>query len=142
MQINLDKLFEPLKNYAPLLIRLAFGFHLLYYSWQPVISLSAGESASFLSSLGIPFPILMSWLYVLTEFIGGLLLIVGYKVRWVALPLIVTFIVASFVAHFGDPYEKSFQALQMLAVSSYFLIGGAGKLSLDSLLTSKKLSHI
>lgn len=138
MQFDLEKKLEPFKEYAPLLIRITFGFHLLYYSWQPVITLSADESAPFLSSLGIPFPVLMSWLYVLTEFIGGILLMVGFKVRWMALPLIITFIVAAFVAHGGDPYEKSFQALQLLAVSIYFLLRGSGKFSLDSILTNHK----
>lgn len=86
--------------------------------------MSAGESASYLSSLGIPFPVFMSWLYVLTEFGGGILLIVGLKVRWAAVPLGIRFAVATFLAHRADPYESSFQALQLLAVSIFFFIGG------------------
>lgn len=137
MQFDLEKAIDPFKEYAPVFIRLAFGYHLLYYSWQPVITMSAGESASYLSSLGIPFPVFMSWLYVLTEFGGGILLIVGLKVRWAAVPLGITFAVATFLAHRGDPYESSFQALQLLAVSIFFFIGGTGKLSFDSLLKTK-----
>jgi putative oxidoreductase len=121
-------------GYGTLFIRLAFGFHLLHYSWDSVIQLDAGSNAEFLSSLGIPFPIIMSWAYVLTEFLGGILLIIGYKVRLVAIPLIITFLVAYFLVHAGDSYENSFQALQMLAVSLFFFVNGAGKVSVDDFL--------
>ena len=137
MLVNLDKKFNPIAGYAPLIIRLAFGLHLIYYSGEAVLTLSAGESADFLASLGIPFPALMAWIYTLTEFIGGIFLIIGFKTRWIAIPLIITFLVAAFIAHAGDPYEDSFQALQMLAVSIYFLIRGAGKLSVDEFLSRK-----
>ncbi|MEQ9297905.1 MAG: DoxX family protein [Cyclobacteriaceae bacterium] len=121
-------------GYGAIFIRLAFGFHLLFYSWGSVIQFNAGSNAEFLSSLGIPFPTVMSWAYVLTEFIGGILLIIGFKVRLVSIPLIITFLVAYFLVHAGDSYENSFQALQMLAVSIFFLVNGAGKFSVDQIL--------
>lgn len=126
------------KSYLGVLfIRLAFGFHLLYYSWSDVVNLSAGENAEWLDSLGIPFPIVMSWLYILTQFLGGLLLIIGFKTRLIAIPLILTFLVAFFLVHATDPYKDSFQAIQMLAVSFFFLFNGSGKLSLDDYLKNK-----
>jgi len=127
-------LFTRLKGlspYAVLFIRLAFGFHLLYYAVPPLWNGTVVEGAEWLGSLGVPFPVLMSWLYILTEFLGGIMLIVGFQTRLVAIPLIITFLVAYFLVHGGDPYEDSFQALQMLAVSCYFLFHGSGKLSID-----------
>jgi putative oxidoreductase len=79
----------------------------------------------------------MSWAYILTQFIGGVLLIIGYKTRLIATPLIVTFLVAYFLVHAGDPYKDSFQAIQMLAVSLFFLFNGSGKLSLDDLINTR-----
>jgi putative oxidoreductase len=137
MNSKLDKILEPYVRYAPVLIRITFGIHLIYYSGPSVLNLEAGDSAEFLESLGIPFPVLMSWVYVLTEFFGGIFLIIGFKIRWIAIPLVVTFIVASFIAHYGHPYEKSSQAYQLLAVSLFFLIRGAGALSIDTLLNNK-----
>jgi putative oxidoreductase len=79
----------------------------------------------------------MSWAYILTQFIGGVLLIIGYKTRLIATPLIVTFLVAYFLVHADDPYKDSFQAIQMLAVSLFFLFNGSGKLSLDDLINTR-----
>ncbi|MEL6534466.1 MAG: DoxX family protein [Bacteroidota bacterium] len=121
----------PAAPYAVVLVRILFGIHLLYYSWQPVLEATAGEGADFLRTLGIPFPELMAWVYVLTEFLGGISVLVGYKTRWMSLPLIITFLVALFVVHGGDAYGDYFQALQMLLLSVFFLLRGAGPLSVD-----------
>jgi hypothetical protein len=32
-------------NFSALFIRIAFGFHLLHYSWNDVINFSAGDNA-------------------------------------------------------------------------------------------------
>lgn len=108
-------------------IRLVFGFHLLYYSWGDVISLTAGNNAEFLESLGVPFPVIMSWLYILTQFFGGIFIILGFKIRLIAVPLIITFLVAYFLVHGSDPYKDAYPAIQMLAVSLFFLFNGSGK---------------
>ena len=118
-------------NFGALFIRIAFGLHLLHYSWNDVTTLSAGDNAEWLGSLGVPFPFIMSWAYILTQFIGGILLIVGYKTRLIAIPLIITFLVAYFLVHAGDTYKDAFEAIQMLAVSLFFFFNGSGKLSLD-----------
>ncbi len=138
MKDLISKRLELFAPYAILLIRFTFGFHLLYYSWGSVITMSAGDNAGFLESLGVPLPHVMSWVYILTEFIGGILLIIGFKIRWIAIPLIITFLVAYFVVHSGDPYADSFQALQMLAVSVFFLLHGSGDLSVDRFIEKSK----
>jgi putative oxidoreductase len=120
-----------------LFIRIAFGFHLLYYSWNDVIHLSAGDNAEWLGSLGVPFPLLMSWAYILTQFIGGFSIILGFKTRLIAIPLIITFLVAYFLVHARDTYADAYPALQMLAVSLFFLFNGSGKLSLDDYLKNR-----
>ena len=124
-------------NFGVLFIRIAFGFHLLHYSWNDVLHFSAGDNAEWLGSLGVPFPFIMSWAYILTQFIGGILLLIGYKTRLVAVPLIVTFLVAYFLVHAGDSYKNSFQAIQMLAVSLFFFYNGSGKISLDDYINTK-----
>jgi putative oxidoreductase len=88
--------------------------------------------------MGVPFPYLMGWIYILTEFIGGIAIIVGFKTRWFALPLIFNFIVALVLVHLGKTYKESFEAIQMLAVSFFFLFNGSGKLSVDDYLENRK----
>ncbi|WP_226665906.1 DoxX family protein [Microbulbifer aggregans] len=49
--------------------------------------------------LGLPAPVLMAWLAALTEFIGGLALLLGLGVRLAAIPLMVTMAVAAVSVH-------------------------------------------
>lgn len=49
--------------------------------------------------LGLPWPTLMAALAGWTELFGGLLLLVGLAVRWTALPLLATMLVAAVAVH-------------------------------------------
>ena len=62
-------------------------------------------TAAWFGSLGIPAPTLMAWLAGLTEFIGGVLLIPGIAVRWVAVPLMVSMAVAAGAAHWENGWH-------------------------------------
>ena len=57
------------------------------------------------ASLGIPAPELMAWLAGLTEMIGGLLLIAGLAVRWIAVPLMAAMVVAATTAHWENGWH-------------------------------------
>jgi putative oxidoreductase len=134
-----DSRFVQLKDYGAIFIRIAFGFHLILASYRELFDFAAQkEFATFLASIGVPFPLIGAYLCHITEFFGGVALIAGFLVRPFAIPLIVTFAVAWFVAQWGKPYKEQFQAIQMLAVSFFFLLHGAGKLSLDNFLFSRR----
>ncbi|MEQ8907295.1 DoxX family protein [Ekhidna sp.] len=128
---TLNEKLESIEGYGFLFPRLAFGIHLLYYSWSSVTSFDVSGDAEWLESMGVPWPFLSAWAYLLFEFFGGISLILGLKVRLFAIPLIGTFLVAYFMVHSSDPYQDAYPALQMLAMSFFFLFAGSGKLSLD-----------
>ena len=128
---TLNQKLETLAGYGFLFPRLAFGIHLLYYSWGSVTSFDVSGDAEWLASMGVPLPALAAWAYLLTEFLGGIALILGFRVRLFAIPLIITFLVAYFMVHVNDPYQDAYPALQMLAMSLFFLFAGSGKLSID-----------
>ena len=52
--------------------------------------------------LGLPFPELMAYLAAYTEYFGALLLLVGLAVRWIAVPLMTTMIVAAVTVHWQN----------------------------------------
>jgi putative oxidoreductase len=52
--------------------------------------------------LGLPFPALLAHLAAYTEAIGALLLLLGLATRWIAIPLIITMLVAIFAVHWGN----------------------------------------
>ncbi len=49
--------------------------------------------------LGLPFPEVMAWAATLTEVGGAILLLVGFAVRWISIPLMVTMVVAAVTVH-------------------------------------------
>jgi uncharacterized membrane protein YphA (DoxX/SURF4 family) len=55
--------------------------------------------------LGLPAPVLMAWMAGLTEFIGGILLVAGLAVRWIAVPLMITMVVAAATAHWDNGWH-------------------------------------
>ena len=52
--------------------------------------------------LGLPFPALLAWLATLTEAAGAIMLSIGFGVRWISLPLMITMLVAGFTAHWQN----------------------------------------
>ncbi len=66
---------------------------------------NAANVARFFEFLGIPAPELMVYVAGLTEFAGGILLLAGLAVRWIALPLMVTMIVAAATAHWENGWH-------------------------------------
>jgi len=55
--------------------------------------------------LGLPFPELMTFLATSTELIGAACLLLGFAVRWVSIPLMITMIVAMFSVHWVNGWQ-------------------------------------
>jgi uncharacterized membrane protein YphA (DoxX/SURF4 family) len=49
--------------------------------------------------LGLPYPEFMAWAATLTETAGAVLLLIGFAVRWISIPLMVTMVVAMVTVH-------------------------------------------
>lgn len=125
---------QSLRQYADLCIRLPVGFHLIYgtqdniFSWQRML-----EFQDFLLGLGVPFPLFFAHLSVYAQFVCGILFIVGWKVKWAAILMIINFTVAIGLVHLSDTYPEKFPAIFMLASSLFFLFYGDGKYNLEYL---------
>jgi len=79
---------------APLFIMVGFG------------KLTGIENtATYFEFLGLPAPLLMAYLAGMTEFVGGILLLAGLAVRWAAVPLMFTMIVAAGTAHWDNGWH-------------------------------------
>ena len=52
--------------------------------------------------LGLPFPEVMAWMAALSEAGGAVLLLVGFAVRWISIPLMVTMVVAAVTVHWQN----------------------------------------
>jgi putative oxidoreductase len=103
-------------------------------TWPYVSRLNSMQDVtSFFESLYIPLPMLSAYLSVYIQFIGSILLFVGWQTRITAFLLVINFSVALLAAHLHDPISKSFQAWALWAIAIFFLFNGAGKYSLDDL---------
>ncbi len=49
--------------------------------------------------LGLPMPEVLAYLATLTEIVGAVFLLVGFAVRWISIPLMVTMVVAAVSVH-------------------------------------------
>lgn len=55
--------------------------------------------------LGLPFPALMAWLAVGAEVLGAVALLLGLAMRWFAIPLMITMLVAAFKVHIENGWQ-------------------------------------
>jgi len=95
-----------------------------------------------IGNLGFPAPVAFAWMAGLAEGVGGLLLALGLLTRWCALSVLGSMLVAIFLAHGNDPLFAVGGPSKELAVlyawmMLLFMITGAGRFSLDSLLRGR-----
>lgn len=55
--------------------------------------------------LGLPLPEVMAFLATSTEVVGAVMLLFGFGVRWVSIPLMITMLVAIFTVHIGNGWQ-------------------------------------
>ncbi len=98
-------------------------------------------TAAYFTRLGVPAPLVMAWVTAIFEIVAGLMVLVGFKTRWVALALCAFTGVALFLGHkfwAVDAAQYTNQlnhALKNLAVMGGFLLlyaYGPGPHSIDA----------
>ncbi|MCB9026848.1 MAG: DoxX family protein [Bdellovibrionaceae bacterium] len=90
------------------------------------------QFVGFLDVMGFPMAIAFAWLAGLAEFLGGLLVAMGLLSRPASLSVMVTMLVAAFMAHANDPFQKKEMALLYFFVFLLIFLMGPGKFSLDN----------
>lgn len=100
-------------------------------------TLVENDHIKFMSFLGMG-SIFTMVLVVFAEFLCSIFIILGLFTRIACIPLMITMLVACFVAHGSDPYKV--QEASVLYFFFYFtiLILGSGKFSIDDLITKKE----
>ena len=122
------------RDYAPFLLRLSFGFQLVYFSQANIFQFEKmQEFAGYLTKLNFPIPLVMAFLAAYAEFFGGILMILGWQTRWAAAVLTFNFTMAVVFGHavIGDTYANSYPSLHLLTMSVFLLLNGPGKPSVD-----------
>jgi len=135
--------------WAAIPLRLIVGYGFMEHGFA---KLSRGPEAfaAILYAMGVPAPHLMAWLTILTELIGGLVVLLGAFVPLVSVPMAAVLLVAMLTVHlpygfssikllsvtagqaqFGPPgYEVDLLYLACLAA---LVLGGSGPMAIDGL---------
>ena len=125
-----------------LFVRLYWGWQLAQSGWGKLHHLS--NVAEYFASLGLPMPAQMAAFIACVEFFGGIFLALGLASRITSLVLTVNMTMAyvigdreALLSFFSDP-DKFIAAapFAFLVVSLIVLIFGAGKISLDTALST------
>lgn len=89
---------------------------------------------TFFHSLNIPLTTFSAYLVAFIEFVGGVLLVVGFASRLIAIPLMLTMIIALFAAHttFLTPSNIVTEApFTFFFAALLIFVFGPGKFSID-----------
>jgi len=105
----------------------------------------AGFSAG-LAKDGVPMPTFMGWLGAIVEFGGGLMIILGVKIRYAAILMVLFVIIATVISHryweftgadFGAQRNNFWKNVTILGGLLFMFLAGAGKLSVDGMFGKK-----
>ncbi len=142
---NIKRIIDAGNQWSPLALRLPLGVILVAHGAQKLFGAFGGYglegTGQFMESIGLAPGVLMAGAAGSAEFFGGLLLIAGLLVRPSALVLAVTMIVAILSVHVSNGlfmanngYEFG---LALLAGTVSLLISGAGRVSLDEIISER-----
>ncbi|WP_421775559.1 DoxX family protein [Gracilimonas sp.] len=122
------------KNLAILLLRIGVGVIFIIAGWGKLTGIEGVQG--FFGNIGIPMAGVMAWVVALVEFVGGIMMLTGYKVEIPGILLAITMLVAIFTVKMGG--DGGFRGMRleiMLLLTSLALsMIGTGKYSLDAML--------
>ena len=127
-----------LTDWASLLGRIALAALFLWSAYGKLVYMDG--NVGYMKAYGVPAAELLIWPALLVEFVAGVMLLAGWKVRWAALALIVFTVPATFIFHayWGVPADQvlnqQIHFMKNLAVVGGLLsviAHGAGRLSLE-----------
>lgn len=121
-----------------LLIRLIIGVVFLFHGSQKLFGMFDGPGMEgfigMLEGMEVPYPEISGWLSACTEFVGGLLVFVGFLTRLAVIPMIFNMAVAIVMVH-PDAFSVSEGgmefALTLAVVLTGLLMTGPGRFSID-----------
>ena len=117
-------------------VRVMMGLILIVAGYTKLTNL--GGTAGFFGQVGIPAPEVMAAFMAGLELIGGLLLLVGFATRWVAILFVLEFLFIVFVVKLPrmgwDPTRID---MMMLAGALTLVLAGAGAASVDAMMARR-----
>lgn len=131
--VNLN---QGLMNFALLLLRICIGCFMLVHGLPKLQTLVAGGTISFPDPIGVGvIPSLI--LAIFAEVFCSILVILGFATRLAVIPLMITMLVAIFIIHVPDGFQKQELPSHFLLVYFFLMLAGSGKYSVDYFVNSR-----
>lgn len=97
--------------------------------------MNVAGTTGYFGKLGLPMPEVLTWLVIAVELGGALLIVIGWKTRWVALGMAGFTLLTALIGHkfWVDP-GQAVQFLKNLGIMGGFIllaVAGPGRISAD-----------
>jgi putative oxidoreductase len=135
----MSKSLDSLQPWGAFFLRLVLGCAMLYHGYNKVIppggfrgsnTLSAlAHHSHYVASLGLPY--WLGYVSALTEFVGGIFILLGLLTRFAAFMITCNMLVALITVNRHHGYSGSEYSLALLVIAIMLLFYGAGTLALD-----------
>jgi len=122
------------------IIRLFIGFAMISHGFAKLQMLFSEGEIKFFDLIGLG-PKITLILAIFGEFVCSIFLILGLFSRVALGFLIFTMVIAGFVVHGADPFEKRELSLIYLSVYLLLMTFGAGKISVDYMIEKRKRAN-
>jgi putative oxidoreductase len=121
---------EKFRDVAPLLLRIGVGLIFIYAGWGKLTGIEGTQQ--FFGNIGIPMAGIMAWVVAVVEFVGGIMVLVGFRIQIPALLLAFIMVVAILTTKLGgeDVFRGMRLDLLLLLTSLALVITGSGKYAL------------
>jgi len=144
-------IFKTYPSWAPIFARLTLGIIFFAHGSQKLLGWFGGSGWSgtiqFFEQSGVPA--FLAVLLIITEFFGGIAIILGFFTRLAALGLTIAMLVAIFKVHLPNGFFLNWfnvpnmghgieYNLALIGLSLSLLVWGAGNLSVDQMVGGEK----
>ncbi len=134
----MNQLCEMVKQYGPLIGRILMALIFLRSGFGKVTDFAG--VAGYMASKGMPMAEFLLVGAIIFELVGAILLVIGWKMRWGALLLVVFMIPTTLIFHnfwavdaaqYQNQFNHFMKNVAMIGGLLYMMAFGAGPLSLD-----------
>ena len=127
-------------HFMLLVLRVSIASFMMVHGYQKLGWLTAGGEIQFGDPIGVGQAASL-YLTVFAEFFCSLFLLFGFATRLATIPLIITMLVAVFIVHAPDGFDKKELGLHYLVAYIFLLVAGPGKYSVDQLISKRLYSR-
>lgn len=127
-------------HFMLLVLRVSIASFMIVHGYQKLGWLMAGGEIQFGDPVGVGMTASL-YLTVFAEFFCSIFLLLGLGTRLATIPLIITMLVAVFIVHAPDGFDKKELGLHYLLVYVFLLVSGPGKYSIDHIISKSLYSR-